>query len=64
MAVVVDGIQGEVLASLQNVVVPLTHAGFSIPSDGSPWREREQKRKKLATITIRFGLACVTVVAN
>ena len=63
MAVVVDGIQGEVLASLQNVV-PLTRAGFSIASDGSPWREREQKRKKLATITIRFGLACVTVVAN
>lgn len=36
---VVDGAQGEVLVSLQNVVA-LTHAGFSIASDGSPWRER------------------------
>lgn len=38
----VDGAQGEVLVSLQNVVV-LTHAGFSICSDGSPWREREER---------------------
>lgn len=36
------GIQGEVLASLKNAVVPLTHAGFSIASDGSPFRERER----------------------
>lgn len=36
MAVV--GAQGEVLVSLQSVVA-LTHAGFSIASDGSPWRE-------------------------
>lgn len=40
MALVVDGAQGEVLVSLQNIVA-LTHVGFSIASDGSPWRERE-----------------------
>lgn len=37
------GAQGEVLVSLQNVVA-LTHAGFSIASDGSPWRETETER--------------------
>lgn len=40
----VDGAQGGVLASLQNAVL-LTHAGFSIASEGSPWRlERERGR--------------------
>ena len=42
MGVVVDvdyGDQGEVLVSLQKVVA-LTHAGFSIASDASPWREK------------------------
>ena len=43
MVLVVDGAQGEVLVSLQNVVA-LTHAGFSIASDGSPWRERERDK--------------------
>jgi predicted kinase len=48
--VVVDGIlQGggeeQVLASLWNVVPLLTHAGFSIVSDESPWRERERERE-------------------
>ena len=31
-----DGAQEEVLVSF---VAALTHAGFSIASDGSPWRE-------------------------
>lgn len=37
-----DGRQGqvEVLVSLQKVVA-LTHAGFSIASDASPWRESD-----------------------
>lgn len=37
-----EGHQGqvEVLVSLQKVVA-LTHAGFSIASDASPWRESE-----------------------
>jgi hypothetical protein len=33
------------LASLWNVVPLLTHAGFSIVSDESPWRERERERE-------------------
>ena len=47
MAVDDDGVvlQGEVLASLQNVHA-LTHACFSIASDASPWRERERERER------------------
>lgn len=36
---VVDGAQGRVLVPLQKVV-SVTQADFSVPSDGSPWKER------------------------
>lgn len=51
---VVDGAQGEVLVSLQNVVA-LTHAGFPIASDGSPWREIEKDRGWGLVGLFRFG---------
>ena len=47
-----DGVRAGVLASLQNVHV-LTHAGFSIASDASPWRERA--REGLLRL-VAFGL--------
>lgn len=53
-----DEVQAEVLASLQNVVpLPLTHTGFSIASDTSPWRERECEREAILTMGFspKFG---------
>lgn len=39
---VVGGVEGEILACLGNNVLVLTHAGYSIASTASPWREREK----------------------
>ena len=47
---IVDGAQEEVLVSF---VAALTHAGFSIASDGSPWRERMEILNWVA-----FGWVC------
>lgn len=52
-----DEIREQVLASLQNVVpLPLTHPGFSIVSDTSPWREQTNREKLLRTdFSCKFG---------
>jgi len=55
---VVDGVEGEILACLGNVVVALTPADFSIASSASPWRERERKKERVVSsvFCVAFGL--------
>ena len=52
----VDGVQGEMLPSLWNVVA-LTHAGFYIASYGSPWRETQRERDDQVWLLFWFARA-------